>query len=164
MLDYDIEKVHKFNIIIFLKIANILYSSGKNMYKKYNIAIWRNCYLKTLVILTLCYLKNEIFVLKEKNKIVATFQLKMKSDSLFFEKLSTSNLHLNKGYGTICINEIEKIARLNNYNSIICEVYENYEVVKDFYFKRGFNVIGNRKTNRYSLLILKKDLIDYDEK
>ena len=59
-----------------LAVCNILYKSGKDMAQKDDLHHWDNSRLKTLVIVLLCAMKNDIYLVYDGEIAVATFQTK----------------------------------------------------------------------------------------
>ena len=52
-----------------LKVSDILYKCGKNMAQKYDLHHWDNSRFKTWIIVALCALKNNIYLLYGENKM-----------------------------------------------------------------------------------------------
>lgn len=155
---YSVRNVKVWNISGLLKTSNILYKCGKDMAKKYDLHHWDNSHVKNWIIVLLCALKNNIYLVYNGNKPVATFQTKKADQSYLFSKLATSPDFAGKGIGSFCLNEIEQLAKGEGCNEIICEVYDKSEHAKRFYEHKGYLVYGVKDTLKYKELKLRKEL------
>lgn len=155
---YTAQKLHKWNIAGLQKVADILYKCGKDMAQKQNLHHWDNSRVKCWVIIALCTLKNEIYLVYQKNTPVATFQTRKAGDALLFQKLATMPECSGNGIGTFCMSEIERLAVGNGCKEIICEVYDKSHHARDFYEHRGYSVYGTAETLKYNELKLVKKL------
>ena len=155
---YSVSKVKIWDIAKLLKVSNILYKCGKDMAIKYNLHHWDNSHVKNWIIVTLCLLKNNIYLVYDKKTPVATFQTRKKDQSYLFQKLATSPEFAGSGIGTFCLGEIERLACLENCDEIICEVYDKSEHAKIFYERKGYFVYGETDTMKYKELKLRKKL------
>ena len=153
---YSIQKVGKFNLFSLNKVCNILYLAGKDMSAKYNLQHWNNCYLKDLLIVLLCNIKNQIYIVKQYNLVVATFQINVRQEELCFQKLATNPVYAGHGVGSYCMREIENIAKNLGLKTVVCEVYDKSLHAKEFYEKRGYSVYGTVDTLKYTELKMKK--------
>lgn len=155
---YSIYKIKKWDVVGLLKISDILYKCGKDMAKRYSLHHWNNSRLKTWVIVFLCLLKNNIYLVCEKNILVATFQTRKIDDSFLFQKLATLPEYAGGGIGSFCLNEIERLAKTEGCEAIICEVYDKSEHAKRFYENRGYHTYGVVNTIKYKEIKLKKEI------
>ena len=155
---YSIKKIRLFNLSGILKVSDILYKCGKDMAEKNDLHHWDNSHFKNLMIVILCALKNDIYLVFDNEKAVATFQTRKVSQSYLFQKLATSPEFSGAGIGTFCLNEIEKMGREKNCSEIICEVYDKSEHAKAFYEHKGYVIYGTTETLKYKELKLKKEL------
>lgn len=156
---YKVEKITVINANGIVQISNILYDCGKDMASKYDLHHWDNSKFKWLIIIILCLLKNQVFLVKTDTNIpIATFQIKQVDKVLRFEKLCTSPKFLAKGIGTYCMNFIEQYARDVECKSVNMEVYEPSHHAIDFYQKRGYKIFGKTKTLKYSEIKMIKEL------
>ena len=73
---YSIKKIKLYDIIGQFQVNKILYECGKDMAKKYDLHHWDNGFIKNTIIIVLCMLKNNIYLIKSHNTVVATFQIK----------------------------------------------------------------------------------------
>lgn len=154
----SVVKLKIWNVGGLLKVSDILYKCGKDMANKYNLHHWDNTHLKNWLIILMCALKNNIYLVYDGTVPVATFQTKKINDSLLFQKLATSPIYAGKGVGTYCLNEIERIGRENACSKVICEVYAQSEHAIEFYKHKGYNEYGTTETLKYKELKLKKNL------
>ena len=53
-MTYAIKKIRLYNLVSLWGITKILKTCGDDMYSKYGLKHWKNGYLKTLLIVTLC--------------------------------------------------------------------------------------------------------------
>ena len=126
------------------------------MAREFDLHHWDNSYFKTLLIVTLCTFKNEIFIVYDNSIPVATFQIRKFNNQLIFQKLATVPLYEKKGIGSFCLNKIELLGKEKNCSEVICEVYEKSLHAKSFYENRGFFLYGNKSTRKYNELLFKK--------
>lgn len=141
-----------------LKVSDILYKCGKDMASKYDLHHWDNSHIKNWVIVVLCALKNNIYLVCSEKIPVATFQTRKMNESFLFQKLATSPEFGGKGIGSFCLNEIERLAKSENCAEIICEVYDKSEHAKLFYENKGYCVCGETDTLKYRELKLRKEI------
>ncbi len=87
---YSIRKLSKFDISALKKVSDILYECGKDMADKYDLHHWDNSHIKNWLIVALCSLKNNIYLVYSGETPVATFQTRKAEQSLLFQKLATS--------------------------------------------------------------------------
>ena len=107
---YSVRKLRIWNIEGLLKISNILYKCGKDMSIKYNLHHWDNSHIKSWIIVVLCVLKNNVYLVYDEKIPVATFQTRKINQSYLFQKLATSPNYAGRGIGSFCLNEIERLA------------------------------------------------------
>ncbi len=155
---YSVCKVSFKNAHKLLAVTDILYKSGKDMAQKFDLHHWDNSRLKTLVIVLLCAMKNNIFLIYDKNLAIATFQTRKLENSLLFQKLATEPSFIGKGIGSFYLNEIEQAGKLVGCDSIICEVYDKSEHAINFYLRKGYTVHGAESTLKYKQLKPRKEL------
>ena len=146
----EVEKVSLFDVKGQMKVNNILYECGKYMASTYNLHHWDNSRFKNVIIILLCLLKNDVFLVFDEGKEIATFQTKKINDVLRFEKLATRPNCMSKGIGSFCLEEIEKQAKSKECKRIRMEVYSPSVHAVDFYIHRGFAIVGEKKTLKYS--------------
>jgi GNAT superfamily N-acetyltransferase len=129
------------------------------MAKEYDLHHWDNSRLKTVAIVAVCAMKNDVYLVYEEKEVVATFQLRKKDEvTLLFQKLATFPQLAKKGIGSFCINEIEKIGKTENCQEVVCEVYDKSDNAKNFYFHRGYEQDGIVETRKYNELKLRKKI------
>lgn len=155
---YFVSKLKIWNIAKLLLVSNILYKCGKDMAAKYDLHHWDNSHVKNWIIVALCAMKNQIYLVYDNKIPVATFQARKINQSYLFQKLATSPEFSGKGIGTFCLNEIERLAESENCKEIICEVYDRSEHAKMFYKHKGYLVYGETDTLKYKELKLRKKL------
>lgn len=155
---YSFKKLKIYNISQLLKVSGILYKCGKDMAAKYGLQHWNNSHFKNWVIVALCALKNDVYLVYNEKMPAATFQTRKLNDSFLFQKLATSPEFAGSGIGTLCLGEIERLAKQSGAKEIICEVYDKSKHAISFYEKKGFSVYGAVDTLKYTELKLKKEL------
>lgn len=155
---YSICKLNIWNVGGLLKVSDILYKCGKDMATKYDLHHWDNPHFKNWIIVALCALRNNIYLVYDNKTPVATFQTRKVNQSYLFLKLATSPDYAGRGVGTFCLNEIERIGKSEGYQEIICEVYDKSEHAIRFYERRGYFTYGTTDTLKYKELKLKKEL------
>ena len=156
---YFLRKLSKCDIAGLIKVSNILYECGKDMADKYDLHHWDNSHIKTHVIVALCALKNDVYLLYSGKTPVATFQTRKNGkESFLFQKLATAPKYAGKGIGSYCLTQIECLAKENGCTEIVCEVYDKSKQAKRFYELRGFTVCGALKTLKYSECKMRKEV------
>ena len=128
------------------------------MARKYDLHHWDNSHFKNWIIVALCALKNNIYLVYDAEKPVATFQTRRIEGSYLFLKLATSPDFSGGGIGSFCLGEIERMGREEGCNEVICEVYDKSSHAMSFYEHRGYSVYGSTDTLKYKELKLKKEL------
>lgn len=155
---YRFKIVSMIDIPRMLAVADILYQCGKDMAQKYDLHHWDNPKIKSIAVAEYCSLKNVVYLVYKDDFPVATFQVRIKDGVLHFEKLATSPVSSGKGVGTLCMKTIEKIARKNNCEKVVMEVYEPSKHALDFYIHRGYEQIGMTDTLKYKEIKMEKRL------
>lgn len=155
---FEVKRVGKIDFSGQMKINRILYECGKDMANKYDLHHWDNSGFKNFIIISLCEVKNRVFLVTENKNPVATFQIRIEDSSLHFEKLACSPNNSGKGIGSHCMNYIEEIAREANCKKICMEVYSSSQHAIEFYKHRGYVVSGEIKTLKYDELKMEKVL------
>ena len=123
----------------------------------YGLQHWNNSYLKTMLIVAICNIKNSIYlVCDELNKPVATFQTRIIDSSIEFQKLAVIPNFKGKGIGSFCLCKLEEMARIDNCNRLICEVYDKSEHAIQFYYRKGFSEYGVTETLKYREIKMEK--------
>lgn len=155
---YSVKKVAVYDIPRLIKVAGVLNACGKDMAIKKNLHHWDNPFIKTLAIVCLCVLKNEVFLLYNDKKPVATFQIKVKNDILHFEKLGTLPASAGQGIGSLCMKKIEAIAKKRGCNKVVMEVYEPSQHAITFYEHKGYKSVGMVDTLKYREIKMEKNI------
>lgn len=155
---YQICKLSKRNIAGLKKVSDILYECGKDMAKKYDLHHWDNSHIKNYIIVVLCTLKNDIYLVYSEKTPVATFQTRKMEQSFCFNKLATAPAFFSGGIGSFCLTEIERLAKENGCTEVVCEVYNKSEHAKSFYEHRGYTTYGASETLKYKEWKLRKDI------
>lgn len=155
---YTLTKVGKIDVPKLNTVARILNSCGKDMAEKYDLHHWDNPFIKSLLIVGMCTLKNDIYLLYDETKPVATFMIKRNSDALHFEKLGTLPYESGKGIGSLCMKKIEEMAKKTGCNKVIMEVYEPSQHAISFYEHKGYKRVGITDTLKYKEIKMEKDI------
>ena len=155
---YIVHHVRAWDVRRLFQVCKILYASGKSMADKYGLSHWDNSYFKDCIIVLLCALKNQIFLVYLDSVPVATFQIKKISSSLLFQKLATHPRYEGKGIGSFCMQKIEQQAKDMECNSVICEVYDKSTHAINFYRKKGYEIYGRTDTLKYQEVKMQKNL------
>lgn len=153
---YILKKVGKLDFPKLNAVARILNTCGKDMADKYDLHHWDNPFIKTLIIVGLCDLKNEIYLLYDENKPIATFMTKRNQDELHFEKLGTLPSESGKGIGSYCMCKIEEMAKDASCKKVVMEVYEPSQHAISFYEHKGYTVVGMTDTLKYKEVKMEK--------
>lgn len=155
---YTLKKVGKLDIPRLNKVAAILNACGIDMAQKYDLHHWDNSYMKSLVIVGVCALKNNIYLLYADEKPVATFMTMVQGDSLHFEKLGTLPSEAGKGIGSMCMSKIEEIAKTAGCKKVVMEVYEPSQHALSFYEHKGYIAVGITNTLKYKEVRMERNL------
>lgn len=158
MNEVKYKKIFFFSFIKIFQYATILTKCGKDMFDKYGLSHWHNSFIKNLLIVAISLLKNELIIGYNEGRFCCAFQIRRKKDSLFFSKLCTLPSYSSKGFGSQCLDYIEKSAIQAKKNLLTCEVYDKSLKAIRFYEKRGFKITGAKKTLKYSELIMTKEI------
>lgn len=156
MYQYNIVSIYSIKNII--ATASILNRCGKDMAQNYNLHHWDNSMMKSLVITFLGLLKNKVYIVKKGNNAVATFQTKLKKDTLFFEKLAVDPSVSGSGIGSYCMDCIEAMAKQYGKQRVKMEVYDKSQHAIDFYTHKGYRQAGKTSTLKYTDIIMEKTL------
>lgn len=154
----QVKQVHFYQIKHILGVATILNQCGKDMADKYDLHHWDNPMFKSVLIVCMRLLENKVFLVVEGKCPVATFQIREEKDALFFEKLAVSPAASGKGYGTYCINLMEKKAKKLGLRKMKMEVYEKSTHAINFYLHKGYEQVGTTGTLKYCDIIMEKEL------
>ena len=150
-------KIHAVKDLII--VAKILYACGKDMAENYDLHHWDNPYLKALLIVAACALKNNVYlVLNNEKKPVATFQTRINGKDLHFEKLAVAPQEAGKGIGSFCLETIEQQAKAQGCNSVVMEVYDLSKHAIKFYEHRGYKEKGITDTLKYKEIKMEKSM------
>lgn len=98
---YRVCKLSKVNIVGLKKVSDILYDCGKDMAQKYGLRHWDNPHIKNYIIVALCAMKNDIYLVYDGKNPVATFQTRKTGQSFLFQKLATLSAFSGGGLETI---------------------------------------------------------------
>jgi GNAT superfamily N-acetyltransferase len=128
------------------------------MAKKYDLHHWDNSHIKNWIIVALCAMKNDIYLVYSQKTPVATFQTRKTEKSFLFQKLATIPAFSGGGIGSYCLTEIERLAHENACTEVICEVYDQSEHAKSFYERRGYTTYGATETLKYKEWKLRKEI------
>lgn len=155
---FVVSKVNVWDMDGLNQVCNILFLCGKDMAKKFNLQHWNNSYFKDIVVVVLCVLKNDIYIVRSEDQVVATFQTHLYGDALGFQKLATSPQFSGKGIGSFCLRYIEDLAKRKGCQSVICDVYDKSQHAIDFYEYNGYVQYGTTDTLKYKEIKMRKDI------
>ena len=155
---YTLKKVSKLDIPKLNAVARILNACGKDMAQQYDLHHWDNPFIKTLIIVELCNIKNEIYLVYNETNPVATFMTKRNGDVLHFGKLGTFPSESRKGIGSFCVKKIEELAKKAGCKKVEMEVYELSQHAISFYEKKGYMTVGMTDTLKYKEIKMEKRL------
>lgn len=155
---FEVKRVGKFDFSGQIKINKILYECGKDMAYKYDLHHWDNSCFKNFIIIILCEMKNDVFLVTKNKNPVATFQVKVDDSNLHFEKLACLPRNSGRGIGSYCMNYMEEMARNEKCKKICMEVYSSSQHAIEFYKHRGYVVSGEIKTLKYNEIKMEKVL------
>ena len=153
---YRVRKVTVFRVLDFFRVENILYRCGKDMAQKYDLQHWNNGHIKNFLIVALCFLKNDIFLVFDDNKPIATFQTKKCGDGLRLQKLATDPCFSGKGVGSFCLKTVEEMAKAADCKKVFFDVYDKSQHAAHFYENRGYTPCGSINTLKYTEVRMEK--------
>ena len=156
---YSFKKVNLFDISKQFVVARMLYTCGKNMAQKYDLHHWDNSFIKTLVIVFICMLKNDVYILFEDNVMVATFQTKVINRCLFLEKLCVLPEFSGNGIGSLCLKKVENVANDLKCEKIVLNVYRYSNHAISFYKKNGYRVSDTNISNNCKTIAMEKEML-----
>ncbi len=155
---YSVHKLNIFDLRELKQVSDILYDCGKDMVKTLNLHHWDNSRFKIWGIIIMCTLKNDIYLLYDGEKPVASFQTHKDGGNMSFQKLATAPAFSNTGIGSYCLTEIENLAKEKMCSGVICEVYDQNQRAKRFYEHKGYTVYGTVNTRKYRELRMRKEI------
>ena len=160
MKELYFKRIYFFSPIKICQYADILTKCGKDMFEKYGLKHWKNCFFKNLLIVAYGTLKNKVYIGYSDRHYCCAFQYKTikNSKSIHFSKLCTIPYFSSRGFGTMCIKYLENVARSMSFLKLTCDVYDKSEKAISFYKNKEFVVIGTKKTLKYSELVLSKEI------
>lgn len=153
----NIRTIHNMKDII--TVTNILYTCGKDMAQRYDVHHWDNTWIKTYIIVLLCVIKNDVFIVEKDNSTIATYQTKIMDKSYHLEKLAVDPKYHGHGVGSFCLHHIEKVARQNGCIKVELEVYSKSDHAIKFYYAHGYSHIKNSTTRKYDVFCMEKEIV-----
>lgn len=152
-MELSVKEIGITDLVGLKKVEKVLYACGKDMANKYDIHQWDNTHTKNMVILALCELKNDVFLVSDAfGNPAATFQARKTDDIYYFEKLATLPEYQGKGIAERMLEQIRKTAREKGCSKVACSVYEKNRYALEYYRKKGFTVCGTTQTKKYKLI------------
>lgn len=85
---YSVCKLKVWDVKGLLHVSNILYKCGKDMAEKFGLHHWDNSHIKNWVIVVLCAMKNQIYLVYDNKTPVGIFQTRKIKESFLFQKLA----------------------------------------------------------------------------
>lgn len=166
MMDFTLKKIFLLDMPSLLRITSILQKCGVDMYEKYGLSHWKNSFIKTFLVICFCILKKKKLygVYNDAKQMIATFQVLFRPDSvdenakLYFGKLAVSPECGGKGIGSYCLDMMEQLAQKNGVHILTCEVYDKSEFALTFYLKKGFKIVGQKNSLKYTQIVLEKSI------
>ena len=115
-----------------------------------------------------------VFVIEYNNNIIGNFTLNNSLNDLwkqneyynkidkciYVSKLCIIPEYSRHGLGKKCMEFIEKYAKDNSYKYVCLDVYDKAIHAVKFYKKIEYKVVGEAKTRRFNVLLMKKDIND----
>jgi len=117
-------------------------------------------------------IEKEVFVLEYQNNIIGNFTMysglnELWKDNYFYNnskriiyvsKLCIIPEYSKHGLGKMCMKYIENYSKNNQYDCVCLDVYDKAIYAVNFYKKNGYSVLGEAKTRRFNVLLMKKDI------
>lgn len=156
MLSY--KRIYLYNLKEQIIINRILLACGKNMAINEGLHHWDNNNIKNFLIVLFCMLKNKVYLVMLDKEPVATFQINIIDNILYFEKLACLPDKTGNGIGTWCLESIEDLAKDNYCDRVTMDVYSSSKKAIKFYKKRGYKQYNVNKTLKYTQIRMEKNL------
>lgn len=156
-MDYKIIKL-EVDTELVNSVYTILKKSGEYLYREFKLEHWKTPY--SLERIRKDILINDVFIVQDKKtkKFVNTFQIKINPISKKSElsKFATHPDCMGKGIGSLTMEFIEEYSRKKSAEKILLDVYDKSENSIQFYKNKGFQVIGSKKTQRFTVFLMEK--------
>lgn len=152
----QVKRVKKNDIVSLFQVAKILNTCGKDMALRYDLHHWDNPYIKSLLIVFSSVLKNQVYIVYNNDKPVATFQTKKYGNTMHFAKLATTPSESGHGIGSYCMEMIENMAVKQGCSKVSMEVYDPSSHAISFYENRGYQIVDKRTTLKYLEAVMEK--------
>ena len=156
--DLSVKQLHFYSICSLIKVEKILYLCGKDMVQKNDLHHWDNSHLKNAIILILCALKNQIYLVYDGCVPVATYQVKINGGKWISQKLAVLPEAFRQGIGSFCVEECERQAIDLGCHSVIYEVYDKNVRALKFFQNNGYREVGRTQTLKYQEIVVEKVL------
>lgn len=156
--NYSVKQVTVFTVGRLMDVERILYASGKHIAENEGLHHWDNSRLKTFVIVVLCVLKNKVYLVFDGKKAVATFQTQIKEGVLIPQKLAIIPSLIGCGLGSFCWQRIEQEAANRGCKAIRSYVYDKNKNAISFHTHKGYRIVGETKTLKYTEIIMERTL------
>ncbi|CEN89209.1 GNAT family N-acetyltransferase [Paraclostridium sordellii] len=155
-------KVDNKNQIYCDDIYNILRLCGEDMYKNNGLKHWINPYPIESIKKDLR--TKRVFILKEDKKPIATFTLSEEKTNYFndterfiyLSKFAVNPNESRKGIGKKCLQYIEEICRIEGFEGIRLDVYDQSYSAISFYLKNNFEKLFIAETRNFNVICMEK--------
>lgn len=88
---------------------------------------------------------SDYIVARENNEIVGFGGIWTSPDDVHITDIVTKKIHRGKGIGSCILEELIKLAKAKNKESLTLEVNEKNTIAQKLYEKYGFKILGTRK-------------------
>ncbi len=149
-------RIKVFDIPGICRASHILHACGKDMARRFDLHHWDNPRAVTFAIAGLGCLKNEMYLVRDGDRPVATFQIKKNGQDMHLTKLATLPDAAGRGIGSFCLEHVEALALKAGCDRIVLEVYDRSGHAIDFYHRRGFKDVGRVSTRKYTEIEMEK--------
>lgn len=140
-----------------LAVAHVLKRCGENMLKTEGLPHWLPPY--PLPNLRRDCAEHEVFLLTESGAGIHTFQLRYpRPGEAALHKFATLPEWAGQGIGRQSLDWMERHIRKQGITRLCLEVYERSERALTFYLHTGFLITGTRRTGRFQVFCLQKEL------
>lgn len=92
------------------------------------------------------------------NDFTSTFQMYKDEDTLFVRKIATLPEYEGRGIGSKNLKYMEQYAKESGCKKVSLDVYNKSKGAISFYFKNGFEVVGEKRSIRFKSLVMSKSI------
>ncbi len=146
------------------RIYNILKDCGENMYVHHGLTHWLTPYAEDAILRDVA--EKDVYIAYMDGTAVGTFMMSKNRTSYFTDdipaiyisKVAILPREEGKGIGGKCMKFIEEQALSEDIYCIRLDVYTKSERAINFYCSKGFSVVDEKPTRKFSVYCMEKRL------